>query len=653
MLKYVTFDIETYASIFLLVGKIEETGRIDVFEISRRKNQRTELLSYLNFLKNSGYHMVGYNNLGFDYPIIHSLLSDPYTWVDHRKAYLMSQEIINKQQYGLTQIWLNDRLIPQIDLMKVHHFDNDARRTPLKSLQVAMRLPDVVDLPYDFHAPDLTDAQMDEVIAYCVHDVEATEAFLKRSKHLIEMREEILKSGALTGDVLNYSEVKIGTEFLIARIGRQKCFAGGKPRQTMRHMIPFKDILLPKINFRTEPYQAVHNWFLSQTVNMTTKKRPHLETKLAGLDFTFGVGGVHASVKSKVYRSNKTHIIKDIDVGGMYVAVAVMNKFAPEHLGQSFVEAYTALKKDRAMYPKSSLMNLLLKLAGNGAYGNSNNPYSPFYDPKYMFTVTTNGQLQLLQLVEVLSAIPGLEIIQANTDGITVYMPRELEQFFDVWCRDWEKQTALTLEGVDYKSMWIRDVNSYIAMTFDGKVKRKGCYFYPEKEKDYDGSGSGSIWNKDFSNLVAQKAAERVMLDGWSVRDAVRLCTNPYDFMLRYKAQGGAKVFIGDKEQSKTTRYYVSTAGEKAYKLAKPKGEIGTFKRRNSISDEFYAKVLAEIPQGAWDARIHTKNKSINTEVRTGIESGRLVRNCNRALDFRWDDLDWSYYENEVEKLIL
>ena len=92
-------------------------------------------------------------------------------------------------------------------------------------------------------------------------------------------------------------------------------------------------------------------------------------------------------------------IIIDIDVAGMYVAVAIANGFSPEHLGQDFVNAYRQLQSDRAQYPKGTTMNAVLKLAGNGVYGNSNNPYSCFYDPKYTFSVTVNGQLQLLQLV--------------------------------------------------------------------------------------------------------------------------------------------------------------------------------------------------------------------------------------------------------------
>jgi hypothetical protein len=289
-----------------------------------------------------------------------------------------------------------------------------------------------------------------------------------------------------------------------------------------------------------------------------------------------------------------------------------------------------------------------LKLAGNGVYGNSNNPYSCFYDPKYTFSVTVNGQLQLLQLVESLSLIPGLRLIQANTDGITALVPRELEHLFRLWTSDWEEATGLKLEEVEYSSMHIRDVNNYVAVTADGKVKRKGAYWYPQSERDYEG-----VWNKDFSNLSAQKGVEQVMLGGCRPEEILALVSDPFDFMLRYKTPAGAAVYIGETPQPKTVRYYVSTAGEPMRKVAQPKGEVGAYKRKHKVPEQVYRQVLAEIPEGSWDARIHTKNKSKYAAVTTSIEAGWLVKECNRAEKFSWADVDWRYYAKEIEKLII
>lgn len=652
-MKFYTYDIETYPNCFLFSGKFYDSPEVQTFEISDRVNHRTELLSFLSYIQNTQSHMVGFNSIGFDYHVVHDLLVNPYTF-DAMHAHILGTKIIHSQgaRGGRTAYYLpmKDRILPQIDLFKINHFDNINKTTSLKALQFAMRSDSVEDLPFSLRP--LTFPEMDELRKYNVHDVLETEKFLTKNMHFIKMRQELIENGVLSGDVLNYSDVKIGVEYLIRKIGRAKCFiSGSKPRQTIRPNVEFKDIILPKINFRTEQFQAVLDWFRAITLWIDDDKpKPKLEVELAGIPFVFGLGGVHASVTNQFFQTDDNYVIKDIDVAGMYPAVAQANGFAPEHLGKDFVTAYRQLSADRKQYPKGSAMNLVLKLANNGVFGNSNNTYSPFYDPKFTFSITVNGQLQLLQLAEVLSMIPGLKIIQANTDGVTALVPRAVEQFFDLWCNDWEANTGLKLEHVPYKKMWIRDVNNYMAIGMDGTIKRKGAYWYPIKDEDYQGS-SGSNWNKDFSNLSAQKGVEAVHVYGCTAEQVVKLIDNPFDFMLRYKTPGGAKLYVGDREQLKTVRYYVSTKGEAMKKIATPKGELGTWKRRNGITDGEFNRILKEIPAGAWDERIHTKNKSKYAAVTTSVESGRLVKVCNRASDFDWRDVDWSYYVSEIEKL--
>jgi len=590
--------------------------------------------------------MIGFNNLGYDYPIIHELMTNPHTF-SYDKAHQLSNTIIGAQRgNSFRGIGLSNRIISQIDMMKVCHFDNDAKRTSLKALQFAMRSDSLEDLPFKIRPLD--DQEKDILRKYNVHDVTETEKFFLKHEHVIDMRREFLNDGVLTGDVLNFSDVKIGTEYLINRLGKQKCFSGGKPRQTFRQIIEFKKIILPKIYYRTEIFNEVFSWFKSQVIYINSSERPSLEKKLAGLEFHFGVGGVHASAENKIFYSDDEYQIIDIDVSGMYVAVAIANGFAPEHLGQSFVEAYRQIKEDRARYPKGSSRNAALKLAGNGAYGNSNNPYSPFYDPQYTFSVTVNGQLQILQLVEMIDLLPDCELIQANTDGITVRILKSNEALFKMWCDEWEKMTGLVLEYVRYKRMWIKDVNNYISEKMNGELKRKGAYWYPLNDKEYEG-----WWNKDFSNLASIIASEKAMINSWPVEAAIKLITNPFDFMLRYKATGESRLYIGDEEQLKTVRYYVSKSGKPMKKVAPPKGEIGQYKRANGLKDATFEAVMKEIGRDVWDARIHTKNKSKYETVVTSVQSGKLVKECNLASKFDWTDVDWNYYIDEAKKIII
>ena len=130
MSLYYVFDLETMKNCFVFNGKFKGDPRVQTFEMSPRKNQRSELLSWLSYLQNSGAEMVGYNNVGFDYPIIHKLLNEPYTFT-YDTAYQLCKQIIGSQQYGVNQfnIPYRERIIPQIDLIKINHFDNNNKRT--------------------------------------------------------------------------------------------------------------------------------------------------------------------------------------------------------------------------------------------------------------------------------------------------------------------------------------------------------------------------------------------------------------------------------------------------------------------------------------------------------------------------------------------
>jgi len=648
MNKYYVYDLECYPNIFTFCGKFEGDNNYQLFEISDRRNDVQELVKFLWFLKSDpSIEMVGWNTLAYDYLLLHEILMNPYV-VSFQKLFDISQSIIHSQRgdRGFSGISVENRIIPQIDIFKFCHFDNKAKSTSLKALQFNMRVESLEDLPFDIRA--LNDQEKDELRSYNLHDVVVTEEFFKKVKHALDMRREFLNDGILKGDVLNFSDVKIGSEYIVNRIGKYKCFAGGKPRQSIRTVIDFKTIILPKIYFRTELFNSVLSWFYQQQIILRADERPKLEIKLAGLDFHFGVGGVHASADNKIFYTDDEYQIYDVDVSGMYPAVAIANRFAPEHLGDSFVEVYKQIKEDRAKYAKGTSRSAVLKLAANGTYGNSNNPFSPMYDPKFTFSVTVNGQLQILQLVELIDLIPGCELIQANTDGITVRVRKEYEYLFKLWTTEWEKMTGLELEFVKYNRMWIRDVNNYIAEKMDASLKRKGAYFYPIEEKDYDG-----WWHKDFSNIASIKAAEKAMTHNWPVEVAIKLVTDPFDFMLRYKATGDSKIYIGDKKQLKTVRYYVSSCGQPMKKFSSPKGEMGEYKRKNGIKDSLYDSVMKEIGKGVWDDRIHTKNKSKYEVVEQSIESGRLVEECNIATKFNWNNVDWDYYITEAKKIII
>ena len=100
---------------------------------------------------------------------------------------------------------------------------------------IALRSESVEDLPFEIR--DLNDQEKDQLCYYNHHVVDETEKFFLKNEHPLSMRREYLANGTLIGDVINYNDTKIGTEYLQSRLGRTLCYKGGKPRQTIRASI--------------------------------------------------------------------------------------------------------------------------------------------------------------------------------------------------------------------------------------------------------------------------------------------------------------------------------------------------------------------------------------------------------------------------------
>ena len=74
MSEHVIYDLESYPNIFTYCAVDSDGNNIRVYEISDRKNQTEELLQELRNLKINKSTMVGFNNSGYDYNLIHFIL---------------------------------------------------------------------------------------------------------------------------------------------------------------------------------------------------------------------------------------------------------------------------------------------------------------------------------------------------------------------------------------------------------------------------------------------------------------------------------------------------------------------------------------------------------------------------------------------------
>lgn len=188
-----------------------------------------------------------------------------------------------------------------------------------------------------------------------------------------------------------------------------------------------------------------------------------LNVVINGFRYDYGTGGIHGA-KQGTHRSTPERKIKTLDVASYYPNMAIANNVYPLHLGKTFCKVYKDLYEERKKHDKKSAANKALKLALNGVYGDSNNEFSPLYDPAYTMSITIGGQLSLCMLMGALIDHVGAEIIMCNTDGFEYIVDVDKQDKADKIVKRWEEITGLEMEGDTYSVMFIRDVNSYVAV---------------------------------------------------------------------------------------------------------------------------------------------------------------------------------------------
>ena len=619
--KDTIFDCESYLNVFTLSAKHAATGVRWRFEYSHRRNDIPQMIDWLTALRSGGSRLIGFNNVGFDYPVLHFILNtQPLPTPAAINAFV--QRIINADHSRRFDhiIWDRERYVEQVDLYKIHHFDNVARATSLKVLEFNMRSQSIQDLPFK-PGTALTDGQIDQLLDYNDHDVDKTEEFYYHTLPAIRFREAL--SAKYGRNFLNHNDTKIGKDYFIMRLEQDapgSCYCVGadgrrEPRQTVRESIALRDVIFPWIKFKRPEFTAIQDWLAAQVITETKGVFEKLHCVVDGFQFDFGTGGVHGSVTNRIVRSDADHIIQDWDVESYYPNLGIKNRVYPQHLGELFCDIYSDVFEQRKSYAKGTPENAMLKLALNGVYGDSNNKYSPFYDPAYTMAITINGQLLLCLLADYLMDIPGLEMIQVNTDGLTIRIPRDREADVTAVTEWWQSHTLLRLEKAEYEMMALRDVNSYLAVKPDGKLKRKGAYEWQATDQ-----GGTLGWHQNHSALVIPKAAEAALVEGVPVREYVLNHDDLHDFMLRTKVPRTSRLVLETggvvEPLQNICRYYVSKQGGSLVKIMPP---------------------LAKKP---------------GVERRIGVCVGWAVRPCNELTGVQGVDINMEYYITEAEKLV-
>ena len=106
-----------------------------------------------------------------------------------------------------------DLKIKQLDVFKLNHWDNPAKRSSLKWIQYTMDWFNIKDMPIH-HSTEITkQEEIDQVIKYCINDVESTKKIMNLSKSQIQLRQKLTEEYNI--DLYSASEPRISKELFL------------------------------------------------------------------------------------------------------------------------------------------------------------------------------------------------------------------------------------------------------------------------------------------------------------------------------------------------------------------------------------------------------------------------------------------------------
>ena len=460
MLQFYDFEVFQYDWLVVIIDPINHV-------VKRIHNDESAITNYFNDHQNEIW--TGYNNVHYDQYIMKSILLD----IDPKKV---SDFIIQEHHDG----WQYSSVFKNIEMI---NFDIMLRSDGgLKSLEGMMGVNiKETSVPFDIDRP-LTDKEIRETFKYCEWDVLKTiDVFLAR-KAEFDAAMGLVKIFDLP---MKY----------IGKTGAQRVSAilGGDYRGDDSDQFEFQ--IVPTLKLKR--YIKCRDWYFKKDNQNYSKKQVVM---ICGIPHTLAWGGLHGCIGEIKYNSkNEPRAVASpyhskgfflmIDVGAYYPSLQLKYKLGYRHMRHP--ENFEKIHGENLRFKKlgDKVARLPYKIADNAISGQLKDKHSALFDPRENNAVTVNGQLLLVDLLEKLE--PYIILIQSNTDGILIKMPdkytfEEWHELIDDIVWEWEERTGMRMEFDVYNEVFQKDVNNYVVISPDGKMKTKGKYTKSLSTIDYD-----------------------------------------------------------------------------------------------------------------------------------------------------------------------
>lgn len=400
-------------------------------------------------------------------------------------------------------------------------------------------------VPFDIKRK-LTDKEIEEVLFYCNHDVKETMEVFMRTQSEFKAHIGLVKAFNLDMNQINKTKTQLSAYILGAE---------QKKRKFDEFDIKIVDtIKLNKYKFIQKFYEdsrdEVAEKYYKKFAYDVEAKKAYYKSKVLNLDIlgvphSFGWGGLHGAVPNYFGEG----FFVNSDVGSFYpslmIAYALLSRNVKNPNKYSEIYEYRMKLKKAGKKTEQQPYKIVL----NATFGGSKDQYNPLFDPRQANNVCINGQLMLLDLIEkVHEALPSAKLIQSNTDGVMwkLSSKNDFAKYKSV-CDEWCNRTKMTLDHDTIKKVIQKDVNNYIIVMDNDKIKSKGAYVKSLNDLDYD-------------LPIINKALTEYLLNGVSVERTILECDDLIQFQKICKVSSKYKCALhGDKVLSeKVLRVFAS-----------------------------------------------------------------------------------------------
>lgn len=560
------------------------------------------------YLANRDSLFVGYNSHSYDSNVMRAYLQG-------KNPFHVSKAIIESDDRALAYKMFDTKKTPLFGM----DLYQDNRGFSLKEHSAFMGI-NIKETEVDFDLDrELTEEEQVLNELYCKNDVLATEKRFEQNIGMLVAKAAIALYFGLDKMALSMTNANLTAELL----GAEKTPDRGDELDKYE---------LPE-GFEIES-ETIRQAFMTDEFEANDKGHASISLDVPRRDVTevLGVGGIHGAKESFIHVGN----FHARDVGSLYPNTMVLFDYLSRNIPEDKRHIYQMLLDERmeAKYsnkefteikgvqiPTKLLINGY-KLPLNTKYGAMGAEFNKLYDPRMRLLVCITGQMAMWDLLEKIEN--HATIIQSNTDA-HYYIPfsDEDEKAIDEIANDWMKRTGYTLDDDPFKAIFQKDVNNYLAVTSDGKVKFKGAI--------------GLTNGLKVSKAIVSNAFINYVVAGKDYKEFINECNELRQFQMVTKTgYTFDETIVRDSKGNeimaqKVNRTFAVKDPNKAVEIFKVKrGAIIEEEGTTIVGDDSYTKGLPNAPE--------------------------YYAIDNEAIGEGWitiDDIDKVYYISQVEDLLV